>query len=50
MSATILSMAVMEMGRFSQAFMMPSLTLFGSKVWREPSFLTTRMGVLSTVS
>ena len=37
-------------GRFSQARIMPPSTFRRSKLWRLPSFFTTTIGRLSTVS
>ena len=50
MSATAASSSAMDTGRFSHARTMPLSTLLRSNVWRLPSFFTTTMGRLSTVS
>ena len=49
-SIAMCSMSATGTGRFSQERWMPRSTLFRSKLWREPSFLMTTMGRLSTVS
>ena len=49
-SMAMRSMSATGTGRFSQERWMPRSTLLRSKLWREPSFLMTTMGRLSTVS
>ena len=50
MSSAAVSSAARLTGRFSHARSMPLRILLRSKDWRLPSFFTTTMGRLSTVS
>ena len=49
-SSAIFSSSAKGTGRFSQARIMPPSTFRRSKLWRLPSFFTTTIGRLSTVS